>query len=166
MAWSLTASTHYLNEFWLIPNEAFWYSHQGKGYLNTQGINCYIEFEICTFVITAISPRGQWVKVQSQLNTTQQYLVYIYRTYWKYGIMDATRPALNKTISLTCHKDKNLCFSKVICFRASGFIIHWTEAAGIFLHNLCVPHAVYFIVSHVMYLCWEHFFYHIAVGKL
>ena len=62
MAYCLTAPSHYLNQCCPAINTIMWHSFLSDVYLNTQDINPQVVFEIDTFVITAISHRGQWVK--------------------------------------------------------------------------------------------------------
>ena len=61
MACCPMAPSHYLNQHWLIINEAVWHLFQGNIYLNTQDINPQIVIEIYKFDITATSQRDWWV---------------------------------------------------------------------------------------------------------
>ena len=57
----LSANAH-KPQCWISINMILWHSLQGNIYQDSQDINPYVVFEICTFKITATSsPSGQWV---------------------------------------------------------------------------------------------------------
>ena len=66
MAFYLTAPTHYLNHCWLI-SIILWHSPEGNYTGTAQDIFPWYEFEKYCFKITAVSPRGQWVKIGKPL---------------------------------------------------------------------------------------------------
>ena len=59
MACCLTAPSHYLNQCWLNIIRVLWHS---LFLWNAQDIYPWYEFQNYLFEITAVSPRGQWVK--------------------------------------------------------------------------------------------------------
>ena len=63
MACCLTASSHYLNQCWLIINDILWHSPEGNWTGNAQEIYIWCEFKNCWFNITATSTRPKWVKL-------------------------------------------------------------------------------------------------------
>ena len=62
------APSHCLNQCWLLISEVLWHSPKSNLTVSAQATILYNEFENYTFKITAISPRGQWVKSVSQLS--------------------------------------------------------------------------------------------------
>ena len=61
MACCLTAPSRYLNQCWLIISEVLRHSPEGNNTGNAQDIYPWYEFENYELIITAASPRGQWV---------------------------------------------------------------------------------------------------------
>ena len=59
---NIAAPSHNLNQCWSIISEVPWHSSESKLTVSSQAIILYNEFENYAFKITAISPRGQWVK--------------------------------------------------------------------------------------------------------
>ena len=69
MACSLMAPSHYLNQCWLIINEALWHSREGNFTGNAHYIYPWYEFENFLIMITAAPPalRGHWVNTQKYI---------------------------------------------------------------------------------------------------
>ena len=57
----LPGPSHYLDQCWLLISEVLWLSSESNLTGNVQPTILYNAFEKCTFKITAISPRCQWV---------------------------------------------------------------------------------------------------------
>ena len=60
MAWCLRAPSHYLNQCWLIIDEAPRHSSQGIILRRCEDTNQWNEIENCSFKMASRSPRGQW----------------------------------------------------------------------------------------------------------
>ena len=67
MACWITASSHYLNQCWLITRGVVWCSPESNFTANVQAIILNNGFENHTYNITATSPRGQWINVTEQV---------------------------------------------------------------------------------------------------
>ena len=61
MTCCLTATSHYLNQCWLIIGEVHWHSSQGIILRRCEDTNQLNEIENCSFKMIAMSHRGQWV---------------------------------------------------------------------------------------------------------
>ena len=62
MACCLIATSHYLNQCWLIISEDPWHSSQGIIHRWSEDTNQWNEIENFSFQMASKSPRGQWVK--------------------------------------------------------------------------------------------------------
>ena len=60
-AWCLTASSHYLNQCWLIISGVLWLAAESNFTGSAQEFNLWYELEYYAFKIIAISPKAQWV---------------------------------------------------------------------------------------------------------
>ena len=58
---ALTIPNHYMDHNWIFVGEVQWHSTESNFMVSAQATVLYNEFEICTFKITATSPRGKWV---------------------------------------------------------------------------------------------------------
>ena len=59
--WQILMSEFHNFQVWLISSEALLQSHEGNLIGNVQDIYAWFESDSCTFNITAISSRGQWI---------------------------------------------------------------------------------------------------------
>ena len=69
MACCLTASSHYLNQCWLIISKVLWHSSEGIIMRRSEDTNQLNKIENYIFRITFRSPRGQWVNVSFPIIT-------------------------------------------------------------------------------------------------
>ena len=65
MACCLTASSHYLHQYWLIISKVYWHSYEGNFARDTLAINHMNWCENYPSKISFKSPRDQWVKITS-----------------------------------------------------------------------------------------------------
>ena len=61
----LTAPSHYQNQCWVIISWVKWCSSKGNFMQIAEKSNSWSEFENCSFKLTPISPRGQWVNAET-----------------------------------------------------------------------------------------------------
>ena len=67
MAWCHQAPSHYLNQFWLFFKCVLQHSTENNFTVSTKVNIVYNEFEKYVFKITAMSPKGQWVKLHTHI---------------------------------------------------------------------------------------------------
>ena len=86
MACCLKASSHYLNQCWLIISEVQWHSHKGNFTRDASTINHWNLFENYISKISLQFPKGQWGKIPNK-----QKLLYNFFFHIKHSSIHAIR---------------------------------------------------------------------------
>ena len=113
MACCLTASSHYLNQCWLIINGVLWYSPYNNFTSSAWDISSWYEFENYNFEIMATSPRGQWVNQCSSLvpRPGQYNWAWViiplaqrrcWGVYWFHSVRLSVRPSVPRPSRIPC----------------------------------------------------------------
>ena len=137
----MMAPNHYLNQYWLI-REVFWYSCEGKFTRNAQDIYSWYEFETYKFIITSISPQGQWVKL-----TSFPFISYLLSSH------PFLRP-ISQNIGLSSFYSQfvaSALISHLHCFNLATLYIFLQQCSGSLLAipSCCINHSISLQSIHV-----------------